>query len=198
MAVLGRRQNRDARPAGRWALRHAVLALASFALACAGAPTVLAEGPALEYAVKANYLVKLAPFVGWPPRSFSGQSRSFDICVVGEDPFGSALDEAARGQSVDGRPVTVRRLRSVEPGSGCHVVYVGRSRESAEDLRTLHGAPVLTVTDDRSGVNGGVVRFVVSDGRVRFVIDLAAAQAANLTLSSKLLALALSVQHGPD
>jgi hypothetical protein len=175
-----------------------VVALAALALAGVGARTVLAEGASLEYAVKANYLVKLAPFVGWPPKSFSGPTQSFDICVVGEDPFGSALDQAARGQSVDGRPIVVRRLRSIGADSGCHVVYLGRSHDSDEALRSLHGAPVLTVTDDRAGVNGGVVRFVVSQGRVRLVIDQAAAQAANLTLSSKLLALALNVQRGAD
>jgi hypothetical protein len=58
----------------------------------------------LEQAVKASYLIKFAPFVEWPPRAFPPGSKSFLICIAGEDPFGTVVDEVARGQKVRGRP----------------------------------------------------------------------------------------------
>lgn len=158
----------------------------------------LAQAPNLEYAVKANYLYKFGPFVEWPPRVFAGATSPFTVCVFGEDPFGRALDEAARGQTVAGRPVAVVRLRAIATPPPCHVLYVGRSREQTptEVLEILRGAPVLTVTDDRQGVAGGMVHFVLHEGRVRFGLNASLAQAGGLTLSSKLLSLALPLRKG--
>ena len=72
----------------------------------------------LELAVKAAYLYKLAPFVDWPPGALDPQGP-FNLCVVGRDPFGSVLDRAVAGQVIGGRPIAVRRLRTIDKGSGC-------------------------------------------------------------------------------
>lgn len=156
------------------------------------------DAPDLEYAVKANYLYKFAPFVEWPPRAFAAAGAPFTVCVFGEDPFGRALDEAVRGQTVAGRPVVVRRLQAAAAAPACNVLYVGRSRTQApgDVLRITHGAPVLTVTDDRQGVGGGIVHFVLRGGRVRFSLDLAQARSSGLVLSSKLLSLAVPRNGG--
>jgi hypothetical protein len=180
-AVNQRRRMRAAR-----ILAGAVVALFTSATA------VLAQPAALEYAVKANYLYKFGPFVGWPSDAFANAGSPFKVCVLGEDPFGAALDEATRGQTVAGHPVVVRRLQGVSVNPDCHVVYVGRSRaqKPAEVLRMLRDQPVLTVTDEGQGVTGGIIHFVLRDGRVRFEIDTGAAQVSGLALSSKLLGLA--------
>ena len=155
-------------------------------------PPAAAQTP-IEYAVKANFLYKFGPFVEWPTRAFAGPTSPFTVCVVGEDPFGTALDEAVRGQTVDGHPVLARRLPTVSAESGCHVAYVGRmrGRASADTLKLLQGSPVLTVTDERQGVDGGMVHFMVQGGRVRFALNVPAAQASGLGLSSKLQELAV-------
>jgi len=154
----------------------------------------------LEWAVKASFLYKFAPFVEWPASAFPAASSPFNICVFGADPFGGLLDQAAHGQTVAGHPVAVRRIESVQGRSDCQVVFVSRSRQQppAEVLRALRGLPVLTVTDAREGVDGGIIHFVVQDGRVRFTIDNALARAGGLVLSSKLLALATTPQRGAD
>jgi len=157
-----------------------------------------AQGPSLEYAVKAAFLYKFGPFVDWPSQVFDSASSPFTVCVVGQDPFGGALDEAVRGQTVHGRPIAIRRLQAVSRAPPCHVLYLGRSRQQsgAEILQLLKGAPVLTVTDERTGAAGGVVHFVLRHGRVRFGIDARRAQANGLTISSKLLSLAIPVGQG--
>jgi hypothetical protein len=156
-----------------------------------------AETTSLEMAVKANYLYKFAPFVEWPPRSFQTAQSPFNICVLGEDPFGRALDEAVRGQRLGGHPIALRRAATAEPGMGCHLVFAGKSatQTTAEMLRIVSGQPVLTVTDQSRGVTGGMIQFVLQDGRVRFEIDAAAAEASGVTISSKLLSLASSVRR---
>jgi hypothetical protein len=147
----------------------------------------------MEYAVKAAYLYKFAPFVQWPPAVFASASSPFQLCILGQDPFGASLERAVSGQRVDDHPVTVRRLARVDAASGCHMVYLGASRAQtpAEALRALRGSPTLTVADGGRDA-GAIIKFVIKDNRVRFDIDVAAATANHMTISSKLLALATS------
>jgi hypothetical protein len=156
----------------------------------------LAQPNALEYAVKATYIYKFGPFVEWPDSSFAGPA-GFEICIVGADPFGMLLDDAVRGEQIRGRPIAIRRLAEIRPGSGCHVVFAGGSpTQSVRDiLKAVAGEPVLTVTDSAlSREEKGIVHFVVHDDRVRFEIDDRAAADNGLLISSKVLSLALAVR----
>ncbi len=177
--------------------RRRVLTGLTVALVALGAPAHGLARVSLEYAVKANYLYKFAPFVAWPPRAFSAPASPLEICVVGEDPFDGALDDAVRGQTFDGRPVVVRRMAAIEPNNACHVLFIGRSsgQSLADTLKTVAGQPILTVTDGANSGDGPVIRFVMEDGHVRFEIDEAAARASGLVISSKLLSLALSYRR---
>jgi len=146
----------------------------------------------LEYAVKASYLYKFAPFVQWPPAAFETPTSPLAICIAGPDPFGPALAEAVRGQRVNGHPIIVRRVENVRPGIACQILFVAGG-EAGEALQAVAHEPILTVTDhSRSGL-GGMIQFVMVSGRVRFMIDQAAAQESGIAISSKLLGLAVSV-----
>lgn len=150
----------------------------------------------LEQAVKASYLVKFAPFVEWPPRAFASGGKSFLICIAGEDPFGAQIDEVAYGQKVGGRPIALQRLGAGASASGCQILFLGRlGQPGSMEHPNVAGQPVLTVTDRNSGVGGGMIRFVMQAGRVRFQIDEGAARANGLTISSKLLGLAIAVDR---
>lgn len=174
------------------------LALAGAALALGLATSGAADAQSLEYVVKANYLSKFGPFVEWPPGAFESPTSPFNICVLGDAPFGGSLEQATRGQRVRERTVAVHKLRTVAAETNCHVLYLGRSNEqpASEALRRLEGRPVLTVTDASQGAAGGVVHFVLDRGRVRFAIDAAAARARGLAISSKLLELAVNAGQG--
>ena len=183
----------------RWtgAVLAAALLLVPAAMILAAPPTARARETALESAVKANYLYKFAPFVDWPPSAFANPSAPFVICIGGEDPFGQALDDAVRGQLLSGRRILVRRLASPASAGACQVLFIGKTRggQGAELLKAVAGKPVLTVADQDRGVTGAMIEFVLKDGRVRFTIDADTAQAGGLTISSKLLGLALSVKR---
>ncbi|HYG28318.1 MAG TPA: YfiR family protein [Caulobacteraceae bacterium] len=176
-----------------WAIRAA--ALASFAVLASAAPRAHAQS--LEYPVKAAFLYKFAPFVEWPPRAFDGAASPLNICIVGHDPFGAALDRAVAGKRLGARPVVARRMEAIGANSGCHIAYFGGSvRQSVADgLAAVQGAPVLTVTDQSMASARGAVHFVVSENRVRFHIDDTAASRNGVSLSSKLMQLALSVKR---
>ena len=56
---------------------------------------------------------------------------------------------------------------------------------------------MLTVAEQDTFLNdGGVIRFLNENNKVRFSVNLEAARAANLTISSELLKLAREVRGG--
>lgn len=150
----------------------------------------------LEYAVKATYLYKFAPFIEWPAAAFETPASPFVICVAGTDPFGSVLDQAAQNQKISTHPVVIRRLAD-GASAGCHVLYIASSPTQgiAQLLDAARNTPVLTVTDTASKDPArGIVHFVLDNNHVRFDIDDAAAKANGLVISSKLLTLAHAVR----
>ncbi len=154
------------------------------------------DGPP-DYAVKATFLYKFEPYVTWPAPASPPAAGAFNICVVGDDPFGRLLDQAVSGERVSGRPILVRRMGVVDRGQGCQIVYLtgSRTQSVADALRSVRGSPVLTVTDADSSSNAkGIIHFVVRDSRVRFEIDDQTAAQNGLVISSKLLGLALSTR----
>lgn len=164
-----------------------------------GQPLPPGQAPvSLEYAVKATYLYKLAPFVNWPPTAFATATAPFRICVVGDDPFDDYLDKAVAGHSLGAHPFEVRRLDTLTPAADCQIAFISHlaPQNIREVLHAVSGTPVLTVTDSTAAGQGGIVQFVIRDGRVAFEVDTAAAARNHLTISSKLLQLAVAVKGG--
>jgi hypothetical protein len=147
--------------------------------------------------VKAAFLPRFARYVSWPPGALPSPGAPFQLCLVGRDPFGRMLDQAAVGELIDGRGVVVRRVASPERAGGCHLAFVQGPlpRETARMLQMMRRQPVLTVTDARAGPERGMIHFTVVAGRVRFFIDEAAAAQSGLSISSRLLALAAGVRQ---
>ncbi|HEX3729192.1 MAG TPA: YfiR family protein [Opitutaceae bacterium] len=143
-----------------------------------------------EYQIKAVFLYNFAHFVDWPPPAEPRGNQAFCIGILGEDPFGSALDRAVRGESVNGHPLSVRRFRSVDEVEGCQMLFVSRSEAWRMDrvLRRLQGRSILVVSDaDNFALDGGMIQFVTENNKVRLRINVLAARAAKLAISSKLL-----------
>lgn len=149
-----------------------------------------ARAQTLEDSVKANYLVRFAAFVDWPPDAFASGQTPVSVCIAGRDPFGASLARAASGQTAHGRPIMVRPLHTEAAGTDCHILYLGEGAAAPG----VDGRPVLVVTDERRSTHRAMIQFVVVSGRVRFHIDAAAAARSRLTINSRLLALALSVR----
>jgi hypothetical protein len=156
---------------------------------------------AREYQLKAVFLFNFAQFVAWPPPAFAAPDAPLVIGVLGEDPFHKTLDDTVRGEKVEGHPIAIERYRRVDDLKTCHVLFVCRSEIAHLDqiLARLKGQPVLTVGDvEGFAQRGGMIRFVNDNNKVRFRINVEAAKAANLTISSKLLRPADIVAPGKD
>jgi len=153
-----------------------------------------------EYQIKAAFLLNFARFIDWPAAP-SGGFDPLNFCVLGRDPFGSALEEAMEGQSVHGQPVQVRRIADVSELSSCQAVFLPGSEmyRSDELIKALSDRSVLTVGEAKDfALRGGVINFVMQEGKVRFQINPAAAARAHLKINFRLLQLAVIVRRGSD
>lgn len=178
-----------ARSSHRLRIGHSGVAL--FALLSALAPPVRgAAEVSSEYQLKAVLLWRLTQFVEWPAPAFATPTSPIVIGVLGENPFGPGLEIAVRGQVVWGRKLAVQYYRTAGDVRPCHVLYISRSESGRvrNFLTRWSQWSVLTVSDiDGFARLGGVVGFVTEDKRVSFRINLDAAKAAGLVISSKLL-----------
>jgi hypothetical protein len=151
-----------------------------------------AETAPLEYQVKASYLYNFMRFVTWPKDAF-GSDGKFYLCVVDADRFGTAFDAIA-GTRVDSHPIVIRRLEDVERAQGtrCHLLFIPAELPQAALPSATPERGRLTVSEVPGFLeNGGMINLIQRDGRIRFQINLQAAQGAGLVLSSRLLGLAL-------
>jgi hypothetical protein len=166
--------------------------LAGLCLALAPAPLAAQKAPS-EYEVKAAFLYNFARFVEWPPEAAGGDDRPFVVAVLGDDPFGDALDRTLAGKTVASRPISVRRVSSPEEAQRANIVFVCSSEKTnvTHVLRVLGGGRVLTV-GEMSGFaeQGGMIGFRTEDRRIRFDINADQAHRAGLRISSQLLKLA--------
>ena len=151
-----------------------------------------------EYAVKAAYLYNFGRFIEWPTGIMQAQSDSFDICVLGEDPFGATLNAAVANEKVVGKRVVAKQIPQPQDAVNCRVLFISLSEERRlkQILASLGTASVLTVSDlPQFAQRGGMVQFVLEDNKVRFEVNSATAARAGLTLSSELLKLAVNVRR---
>jgi hypothetical protein len=117
--------------------------------------------------------------------------------VLGADPFGSALDAIVRGKLIGDQQVAIKRILGAAESHDCRIVFVSTSEEGRVPaiLKALEGTGIVTVgRGPQFTRRGGMIAFTSQDKKVRFIVNLAAADAANVRLSSQLLRVAVSVE----
>ena len=141
-----------------------------------------------EYQVKAAFIFNFAKFVEWPS---DGNDGELVVGVVGDDPFGGALDRL-NGNVANGRRLRIKRLRSGDNLKACRILFISNSEERnlKKIMDSVRGSNVLTIGEmAHFNQSGGVIRFIVENHKVRFEINAPAAAQSGLRISSKLLAL---------
>lgn len=170
-------------PTGLTGWRHRIVGLLLMVAAVAHA----AE-PVPEYELKAAFLYNFMLFTEWPGKP----GEELTLCLYGRDRFGAALD-AIEGRPVKNASVRVHRPESLSQLRACQALFIADSEMPGlrKILETVKGAPVLTVADSKGAARAGVmINLALTGQHVTFEINTAAAKAAGLNISSKLLRLA--------
>jgi YfiR/HmsC-like len=151
---------------------------------------------ASESQLKAAFLYNFTKFVEWPQESFPSTSSPLQVCLLGDNPFGSDLIHITEGKAVAGHPIQIQTINDGHLAQACQVLFISSSeRMPAKTVLTeLRTASILTIGDSKNfAEEGGMIGLLVEDDRVRFEVNLHAANQAHLKISSKLLTLAKAV-----
>jgi hypothetical protein len=146
-----------------------------------------------EYQMKAVFLFNFTQFIEWPENSLPEESTPFVIGILGEDPFGSHLQDAIKNEKVQSHPLVIKHVKDVNEAGDCQILFINISNQSTlkNILTSLKGKSILTVGDANNfSKHGGVVRFYSEENKIRIRINLEASRENGLTISSKLLRLA--------
>ncbi|MEO8173684.1 MAG: YfiR family protein [Sediminibacterium sp.] len=149
--------------------------------------------PSLEYQLKAVFLFNFTQFVEWPTGSFETDQSPLVIGILGENPFGTYLDETVKGELIKGHPVVIRYYKNVADVQSCHLLFINitESDKRKEAIEALKGKNILTVSDAPDfAAQGGMIRFFTLQNKIKLQINLEACRESKLVLSSKLLKLA--------
>jgi hypothetical protein len=149
-----------------------------------------------ESQVKAAYLYNFGKFVRWQGQRAGSSSDTLVICVLGRDPFGAILDSTVAGERIDGKKIAVSRPARVQEAAPCDILFVSSSEDNrlAQVLAAAQRFGTLTVSDlPHFAERGGIIGFVVLQGRIRFEVNLRAAEQSHLALGSGLLKVASTV-----
>ena len=163
---------------------------------CGASPA--GQVPGAEQQLKAAFVSKFPQFTEWPESTLSGRQQ-IELCVAIPNPFGTSLRELTEGERLGSRPLVVRTVDSPQDLESCQLLFLPAGPPSERKI-LLDGArtlPILTVGDAPTFIEeGGMVALRMVGGRVRFEINVNAANQVGLRLSSQLLQLALSVRSG--
>jgi YfiR/HmsC-like len=149
----------------------------------------------LEYKVKAAFLYNFAKFVEWPGLKKADPSLPFVIGVLGDDPFGPELDNI-QSKFIGGRRIAVKRFETIDNYEPCHILFVnfGEKNILKKMLLQIKNKNVLTVGDAEGfAKTGGMIGFIQKQNKIRFEINVTAAEQSDIKISSNLLKLATIV-----
>lgn len=152
-----------------------------------------------EYRLKAAFLYNFTKFIEWPAARFADETSPVVIGVLGNNPFGDELEKVVKGRTVKGRDIVVKLVTSADEAPTTHILFVPAGEEprlaATDSWRKI--AVVVVGESPRFAPLGGAITFKPEADKVRFTIDLAAAESVGLKISAQLLKLAVEVHRKP-
>jgi hypothetical protein len=141
--------------------------------------------------VTAEFLLRFARFTEWPADTLAPDARLL-FCTT-DTLVAEALIEVTANQTVGTHAVSSRLVQIGPIPPECRVLYAGGldQKRIGGLLAGLRNTSVLSVGDSEVFTrSGGVIHLYLEDGRMRFAVNLTAAERARLHLSSKMLTFA--------
>lgn len=186
-------------------LQRAVLKLHLLLCLCFGIliPTAWAAAGPTEYQVKAAFLYQFTKYTKWPGAFSLDSTNNMNLCLIGGDPFGSALGLFSKASN---SKLSISIKKGVGSGdiSGCHILFIAKGAEGelSSILAQAKSAPVLTVSEIKGfSEKGGMIEIqtveksigVFERNNVGLVINSKAAQKVAISFDAQLLEIAKTV-----
>ena len=168
---------------------------------CAGLLLVLSVfAQQSEYTMKAVFLEHFTRFIEWPETSgLADATTPFYVAVIGENPFGSILDQIYAEQKIKNKEVRILYVSTPAEIPHCHILFISNSHKELlpEILSRTKKKPILTVGDTKGFAEDGVlINFYLAENKIKFEINEKAVHDSGLVMSYRLLSLARIVYQG--
>ena len=147
--------------------------------------------------LKAAFLYHFVSFVEWPETAFPPEDMTFDIAILGPDPFGDLLEATVGEKDERGRRFRFHRIEEGDPLDSAHILFIaeGYEGDTSALMDSVQTSPVLTVSDRKGfATDGGMVGFFLDGGKLRFEVNRNTVERSSLSMSSRMLVLAKIVE----
>jgi YfiR/HmsC-like len=152
------------------------------------------------YIIKAGFIYNFTRFIKWSPQSNSyKKNHKYNICVVGDNPFGSILSRLEKRHRLKEHPLEITLDVSQGDYQGCQILFVSASEQYNVEkiVEQTKDFPILTVGDTEGFAGRGIdINFLVVENRVKLEINRECLDAKKFKASSELLDLAVIVRGG--
>jgi uncharacterized protein DUF4154 len=176
-----------------------VLSLSCFLLIHLASPKAAAqETGSRAYAIKAGFIYNFTRFIKWPPSSRLN-GNTYNICVIGDNPFGSILERLEEKHRSKEHPLKIKLDVSQDNFEGCHMLFVSFSeRFNVEQIvEQTKNLQILTVGDTEGFAERGIdINLLVAKNKVKFEISKQCLDRKGFKVSSELYDLATLVRGG--
>jgi hypothetical protein len=144
-----------------------------------------------EVMMKAVAFEKISLFIDWPVISAGDSvSSNFVITVLGQNIFGTTLEELYRDKRIKNKKVTVNYLTAIQDIGKCDLLFISKMKigEIKKILAFVKGKPVLIVSDSEGFADAGCfVNMYEFENKLRFEINQKAMQDAGFKIDYRLL-----------
>jgi len=152
-----------------------------------------ASQTAEEESLKSYFIFNFIKYINWPPEALSDY---FTISVYKSDKFTGRLREIAAQQKLKSMPVQIKIVNSLEEAASSHVIVIPEENSNyfSKIFQNFSNSPVLLITEKKGlGREGASINMRVTNNKIRFSINKTSIDNHGLSVSAKLLNLALEV-----
>jgi hypothetical protein len=143
-----------------------------------------------DYKTQTLFIYNFIKYTSWPE-----QGKEFVILVYGESPIVGELQKLADvKKNVNGAPITILKINSLDALKDCNILYVSydRSKDMEQLATTTKGKPYLIISPKDGMVRKGAVLnfFTKDDERLGFEVSRTKLNERNIKISGELMRLA--------
>jgi hypothetical protein len=139
------------------------------------------------------FIYNFSKYIKWPD---SGNSSEFVIGVLGSPDMVNILSKTAASKTVNGADIVVKQFNDASEISDCHILFISeRESSKLDEITSLTPNESILIVTDKPGLakKGSIINFIEKDGKIKFELNQADAEARGLKVSGSLVSLAILV-----
>lgn len=147
-----------------------------------------------EYEYKAAFIERFTRFIDWPEEF---EDNTFEIAVIGENPFNKSLDELFDITKIKNRNTEVIYTDNINELRNVDLVFISRSEKNRmkEIVSVIDDMPILIISDSKGFCKKGAhINMYVDGDYIRYEINQKALEKTGLKVRSLLFASAKIVK----